>query len=460
MTHEASPPARSGPPDQTHPEPLVDVTATIDNAPFGRLHLVVVLLCGLTILFDGYDLTIYGAALPRMIEEFQISPAVAGTIGSSALVGMMIGAIACGMLADRHGRKPVIIACVVVYSVFTGAVLFAGGPWELAAYRFIAGLGIGGVMPNAVALVAEFAPRRLRNVLVSVMFSGYMVGGIIASLAAIGLVPAFGWRSLFLVGALPLLLVPLMVRYLPESPVHLLRAGDRPAVARLLCRLVPSQAVEPDSRFVVAQGPPTKQSASPLSSLFRDGRATGTVMLWVAFFMVLLMIYGLSTWLPQLMIKAGYPLGTSLSFLLTLYVAGTAITWVGGYVADRFGARRVLVTAYLVAAVFVAVLGVVGDGSILVVYAAVALGGGATFAAQIFANAYAAQFYPDDARSTGVGWALGVGRIGAILGPTLGGVLLTVQVPLPVNFLAFAVPGLIAALALVAVRSPQKGRLG
>ncbi|WP_300015223.1 aromatic acid/H+ symport family MFS transporter [Pseudonocardia sp.] len=411
----------------------------------------IVALCGLVILFDGYDLTIYGAAVPSMIAEFGISPAAAGLIGSSALVGMMLGAMAFGALADRVGRRMPIIACVVLYTVFTGAVFLATSPWEVGIYRFLAGLGLGGVMPNAVALVTEYAPARLRSTLVSVMFSGYMVGGIAAALIGVVFIPAYGWRSLYLVGALPLLVVPLLIRYLPEAPAFLVRRGRTDELGRTLRALDPG--LPPDGELTVRGPDRETAAASPVASLFRDGNGVNTAMLWIAFFMVLLMIYGLLTWLPQLMIEAGYPLGSSLSFLMTLFLAGIVITWVGGYLSDRYGTRLVLVVSYLVAAAFVGALGFLGDSNLLWVYAAVALGGGATFAAQIFANAYAAQFYPGHARSAGIGWALGVGRIGAIIGPLLGGVLLTAGVPLYANFLAFAIPGVIAAGALLLIRN-------
>lgn len=428
----------------------VNVSDTVDNSRFNRFHLLIVTLCAFTILFDGYDLTIYGAAVPSIIEEFGISPAQAGAIGSYALVGMMIGAIVFGTLSDRIGRKRVIIGCVTLYTLFTGAIFFAGGPTEVGIYRFVAGIGLGGVMPNSVALVNEYAPKHLRSTLVSVMFSGYFIGGIVAASISIVLIPAFGWRSIFLLGLLPLLLVPVLIKCLPESLSFYLRQEKNDEVASTLQKVDPGLSFSETQSFEVNEEP---RQGSSVANLFRGGYAFSTSMLWVAFFMVLLMIYGLLTWLPQLMIESGYPLGSSLSFLLTLFVAGIVTTWGGGYLSDRFGARRVLITSYVIAAVFVALLGFVGNAALLYVYAAVALGGGATFVAQIFANAYAAQYYPTNARSTGVGWGLGVGRIGAIIGPLLGGILLTADIPLYGNFLAFAIPGLIAAVAVSLVRT-------
>lgn len=427
----------------------VNLTEAVDNSRFNKFHVALVTLCAFVILFDGYDLAIYGAAVPLIIEEFGISPARAGAIGSYALMGMMVGAIVFGTLSDKVGRKAVIVGCVILYTVFTGAIFFVGSPTELGICRFIAGLGLGGVMPNSIALVAEYSPKNLRSTLVSVMFSGYFVGTIAAALISIGFIPAFGWRSIFLVGLAPLLLIPFLIKFLPESLSFYLKQGRNDEVAATLRKVDPDLHFTGTPEFEVNEGP---RQGSSVANLFRDGYAFSTVMLWVAFFMVLLMIYGLLTWLPQLMINAGYPLGSSLSFLLTLCVAGMLITWSGGYLSDRFGARKVLVTAYVVAAVFVALLGFAGNTAVLFIYIAVALGGGATFAAQIFANAFAAQYYPTNARSTGVGWGLGVGRIGAIIGPLLGGILLSANVPLYANFLAFAIPGVIAAVAITLVK--------
>jgi AAHS family benzoate transporter-like MFS transporter len=425
----------------------VNVSDTVDNSRFNRFHLLVVALCAFTIVFDGYDLTIYGAAVPGIIEELEISSTQAGAIGSSALVGMMIGAIVFGTLADRIGRKTVIIGCVAAYSVFTMTVFFAGTPVEMGIYRFLAGLGLGGVMPNAIALVTEYAPKHLRSTLVSVMFSGYMVGGVIAALISIWLIPAFGWRSIFLVGGLQLLLIPILIKYMPDSLAFYLKRGKSDEAVSALQRVEPELRLDSDPRLEVPEEP---GQGSSVARLFKDGYAFSTIMLWIAFFMVLLMIYGLVTWLPQLMIESGLPLTSSLSFQLTMFLAAIVITWCGGFLADRVGPKRILIVSYVIAGAFVALLGF-GEYAVIL-YVAVALGGGATFAGQIFANAYAGQYYPTSARSTGVGWCLGVGRIGAIIGPLVGGILLSTNAPLYVNFLAFAAPGLIAAVAVFLVK--------
>lgn len=429
----------------------VNVSDVVDNSKFNRFHFLVVALCGLAMVFDGYELGIYGAAVPSIIQELGISPVQAGAIGSYSLMGMVIGAPLFGTLSDRTGRKPMIIVCVTLYAVFTGVIFFVGGPTELGIYRFLAGLGLGGVMPNLIALANEYSPKHLRSTMVSVMFSGWFAGVALAALISIWFIPAFGWRSVFLVGGLvPLLLIiPLLIKYLPDSLSFYLMKGKTDEVAATVRKIDPTLTFDRTPRFEVNEAP---REGLPLVNLFRGGYAFATVMFWTATFMGLLVIYGLQTWLPQLMINAGYALTSSLSFLLTLCVAGLVITWSGSYLSDRLGRKAVLILAFVTGGVFIALLGFAGNTATLFIYAAVALGGGAAFSAQVFVNAYVAQYYPTNARSTGVGWSLGVGRIGAIVGPLLGGFLLAANVPLYGQFLVFATIALIAAGAISLVR--------
>lgn len=430
---------------------VLKVADVIDNSKFNRFHFLVVLLCGFAMVFDGYELGIYGAAVPSIIKELGISPVQAGAIGSYSLMGMAIGAPLFGTLSDRTGRKLMIIVCATLYTVFTGIIFFSGGPTELGIYRFLAGLGLGGIMPNLIALSNEYSPKHLRSTMVSVMFSGWFAGVAVAALISMVLIPAFGWRSVFLVGGLvPLLVIPVLIKYLPDSLSFYLVKGKTQEVAVILQKINPALRLDSTLRFEVSDGP---RRVSPVVNLFRGGYAFATVMFWIAAFTGLLVIYGLQTWLPKLMIEAGYPLRSSLSFLLTLCMAGLVITWVGSYLSDHLGKRRgVLITLYVIGAMFIALLGFAGNIATFYLYVAVALGGGAVFSSQVIFNAYVAQYYQTNMRSTGMGWTLGIGRIGAIVGPLLGGILLAAKVPLYTHFLVFAILALITAVAIFLVR--------
>jgi AAHS family benzoate transporter-like MFS transporter len=425
----------------------INVIELIDGSKFNRFHALVVFWCAFIIIFDGFDLIIFGSVVPVLMNEWQMSPLQAGTLGSYALFGMLLGALIFGPLADKIGRKSVIMICTFIFSVFTGIIGWVQGPVEFGIFRFIAGLGLGGVMPNAVALMTEYSPKKLKSTLVSVMFSGYSVGGILAAGLSILLITRFGWQSVFFFGALPLLTLPVMYVSLPDSPSFLVMKGQKEKLRRLLPKISPGFVAEHDDEYVAVI---PKQKGIPVIKLFSEGRALSTVLFWISFFMCLLMIYGLNTWLPNLMIKAEYPLGSSLLFLLVLNLGAIFGAVIGGWAADRWSGKKVLIFFYLLAAASLILLGYKPNTFILFILVAIA--GGATIGTQIIANAYTSQYYPVQMRSSGIGWALGVGRAGAIVGPMMGGALLEMNLPLQQNFLAFAIPGIIAALAMIFVQ--------
>lgn len=421
----------------------LDVQAIIDNARFTPFHWMVMAWCGLLLIFDGYDLFIYGVVLPVIMKEWGLTPLQAGALGSYALFGMMFGALAFGSLADRIGRKKGIALC---FALFSGATIlngFASTPGEFGIYRFIAGLGCGGLMPNAVALMNEYAPKRLRSTLVAIMFSGYSLGGMLSAGVGIYLLPRFGWESMFFAAALPLLLLPVILYYLPESIGFLVRQGRVKDARALLKRLDPDCNVQADDVLQVVE---RKAKGASVVALFREGLAVRTLALWLAFFCCLLMVYALSSWLPKLMANAGYSLGSSLSFLLALNFGGMAGAIFGGWLGDRYNLVKVKVAFFLAAALSISLLGV--NSPMPVLYGLIFIAGATTIGTQILLYAGAAQLYGLSVRSTGLGWASGIGRNGAIVGPLLGGALMSINLPLQLNFIAFAIPGAIAALAM------------
>lgn len=421
----------------------LDVNDVIEHARFTPFHWMVICLCALLLIFDGYDLFIYGVVLPTLMQQWHLTPVQAGALGSYALFGMMFGAFIFGPLADRIGRKKGIAISFVLFSVATFFSGFATTPTEFGCLRFVAGLGCGGLMPNAVALMNEYAPKRAKSTLVAIMFSGYSLGGVLCAGLGIYMLPRFGWQSMFFAAGVPLVLLPFILWKLPESVGFLLRQGREAKARAILNNLSPNAQVSADTRLVQSG---VKGAGAPMLELFKSGRALGTFMIWLSFFCCLLMVYALGSWLPKLMASAGYSLGSSLSFLLVLNFGGVVGAIAGGWLGDRFSLPKVVITYFALGTVSIALLGFNSPMGLL--YLLIAIAGATTIGTQILLYANTAQFYPQLIRSTGLGWASGIGRIGAIVGPLLGGSLMAANLPLKSNFLVFAVPGLVAAVAI------------
>lgn len=434
----------------------LDINTVVDKARFTAFHWNVLIWCLLIIIFDGYDLVIYGVALPLLMQEWALSAVQAGLLASTALFGMMFGAMCFGTLSDKIGRKNTIMICVAIFSGFTFLGSFATTPVEFGILRFIAGLGIGGVMPNVVALMTEYAPKRIRSTLVALMFSGYAIGGMTSALLGAWLVADYGWKIMFHIALIPFLALPLIWKFLPESLMFLTKKGKSAQVAEIVGKIAPEQKLTAATQFTLAEVNQADQA--PLRALFQQGRSFSTFMFWVAFFMCLLMVYALGSWLPKLMIQAGYSLGASMIFLFALNIGGMVGAIGGGVLADKFHLKPVLSIMFAVGAVALVLLGFNSPQAVL--YTLIAIAGAATIGAQILLYTFVAQFYPAAVRSTGMGWASGIGRIGAIVGPVLTGALLGFELPHQMNFLVIAIPGVIAAIAIfmVNLKASVEGR--
>lgn len=425
----------------------ININSVVDEAKFTPFHWGVLIWCLMIIIFDGYDLVIYGVALPLLMQEWALSAVQAGLLASTALFGMMFGAMTFGTLSDKLGRKKTIMICVAIFSGFTFLGAFASNPVEFGILRFLAGLGIGGVMPNVVALMTEYAPKRIRSTLVALMFSGYAIGGMTSALLGAWLVPEFGWKIMFYIAIIPLVALPLIWKFLPESLMYLTNKKEIEQTRSIVQKISPSQQLNGDTEFVLNEV--TKGDEAPVKALFQQGRMFSTFMFWIAFFMCLLMVYALGSWLPKLMIQAGYSLGASMIFLFALNIGGMIGAIGGGALADRFHIKKVLTIMFICGAAALILLGF--NSPQIVLYTLIAVAGAATIGSQILLYTFVAQYYPSTVRSTGMGWASGIGRIGAIVGPVLTGALLTMNLPHQMNFFAIAIPGVIAALAIFMV---------
>jgi len=352
-----------------------------------------------------------------------------------------------GTLSDKIGRKKTIMICVALFSSFTFFGAFASGPMQFAALRFIAGLGIGGVMPICVALTSEYAPKRMRSTLVAIMFSGYAIGGMTSALLGSFLVLDFGWEIMFYIAGIPTLLLPIIWKMLPESLMYLVKEKREDEAKNIVQKLAPQEKVTPSTMLVLDE--PTKGDDAPIKALFLNRRGFTTIMFWVAFFMCLLMVYALASWLPKLMIQAGYSLGASMLFLFALNIGGMIGAIGGGVLADKFHLKPVLTIMFVAGAIALILLGY--NSPQIVLYTLIAIAGATTIGSQILLYTFVAQYYPTAVRTTAMGWASGIGRIGAIVGPILTGALLTLELTHQMNFLFIAIPGIIAAIAIFLV---------
>ncbi|HEX4249064.1 MAG TPA: MFS transporter, partial [Pseudonocardia sp.] len=341
----------------------------VDERPVSPFQYGVVTLCGLIMFIDGFDTQAISYLAPRIAREWGLSQALLGPIFSAALAGLMVGYLVLAPLSDRFGHKRLLVVATVSFAVCTLAAVWSSNVTELVALRFLTGLGLGAAAPSAIALTGEFSPKRLRATFVLAIYCGFSLGFVVAGVAAGALVPAYGWRSLFWVGAVvPLLLVPALVRLLPESPVYLIRRGTDPArIERVFRRIDRSLPASEAPRFELTDadpaGPDPRSSADrtargALRSLLGRGWLLGTVLLWVVFAINLAEFYALQSWLPTILTGLHYPLSTVVTATTLTTVGGIAAAFVTGPAMDRLGAYGTVAAVYLAGFGFVALTGV------------------------------------------------------------------------------------------------------
>jgi len=430
----------------------LNVFTLAGESKFNRFHGLILFWCVLILIIDGYDLAVVGAALPAIMVDMQIDATSAGVMAGSALFGTMLGAIFLGTLADRIGRPKMIAICVALFSLFTAAAGFTDNPLTFSILRFIAGLGIGGVLPICTAQMGEFSPMKVRTRLVSLVFAGYSVGGILVALTGKQLIESYGWQYVFYVAALPVFLIPFILKTMPDSIGFLLKQGREDELKIIARRLRPELMIKDDTTLV---GNPhiVAEQDKPVRSLFQEGRAYSTVMIWLAFITGLFMVYALNSWLTKLMAMAGFSLGSALNFVIVFNLGSIFGALFGGWLSDKFSIKQVLVVFYVVGAVALTLMGYTRSTELL--FVVVFIVGGSTLGTQLLAYAYAGDFYPPTIRSTGVGFASGVGRIGAIVAPVLIGALVSMALPLEQNFMAIGLAGLVGAVAVTLINQSR-----
>lgn len=403
--------------------------------------MLVVGLCFAVIVLDGYDLMVFGAVVPVLLDypEWGLSAGEVGIIGSLTTLGMLVGALLVGGLSDSFGRRKVLLISTAWFSALTLLTALAPTPELFGLLRLLAGIGLGGVMPTAIALTIEYAPAGRQQFYNAMMFVGYSVGGVLAALLALVLVEPLGFRWLIALGAIPgLLLVPVIAKFLPESMSYLARRGETARAQEFSA----SFGVELSSSVPASETGP----AGALRYLLGPRRLRPLVLFSIASFAGLLLVYGLNTWLPEIMRSAGYPLGSSISFLLVLNLGAVVGSIGAAALADRVGSRIAVTVAFVAAVVTLIGLSLQPQAALLYVF--VALAGLGSIGTQILVNGYAAAYFPAWTRGTAVGVTLGVGRLGAVLAPLMVGFIIESGLSFEWNFYAFL---LAAALGLVAI---------
>lgn len=400
------------------------------------------------LVFDGYDLTIYGTVMPTLMNDAshlgELDAATAGALGSYAMLGVLAGALICGGIGDYLGRRRVIMFSITWFSIGMLLTATADSIAVFGLLRFLTGLGLGALLATAGATMAEFAPAGKRNLYNAIVYSGIPAGGVLAALLGILLLEPLGWRWLFVIGAVPILLVPIAWFKLPESPRWLLSRGHRELAMRTAQRagtpLVEETRVLDDAGAAERTG---------FAALLTKRYLVATILLGLISFCGLLLTYGLNTWLPQIMQEYGYDTRGSLTFLLILNGGAVIGALAGSRVADRFSARPIIIVTFTLAALSLSMMTVQWHISMLLGF--IALAGVGTLGTQVLGYGYVSTYYTTNARSAGVAWFAGFGRIGGVLGPFIGGMIATLGLGGAQAFYVFAGVALFGALLMLMV---------
>ncbi|MFV3369278.1 MFS transporter [Pseudomonas sp. NY15435] len=426
----------------------LDVQSFINAQPLSLYQCRIVLLCFLIVFLDGLDTAAMGFIAPALTQDWGIDRSSLGPVMSAALIGMVFGALGSGPLADRFGRKGVLVVAVFLFGLFSLMSAYSSNLEELMALRLLTGIGLGAAMPNATTLLSEYTPERLKSLLVTSMFCGFNLGMASGGFVSAKLIPAYGWHSLLLLGGvLPLLLAAVLLVWLPESARFLVvrnRGADK--VKRVLAPIAPSEVVAARDFSVPEQK--TVQSRNVFKVIFSGTYSAGTLLLWLTYFMGLVIVYLLTSWLPTLMRDAGASMEQA-AFIGALFQLGGVLSSVAvGWAMDRFNPHKVIGIFYCLAGVFAYFVGQ-SLGTVTLLATLVLAAGMCVNGAQSAMPSLAARFYPTQGRATGVSWMLGIGRFGAILGAWIGATLLGLGWNFEQVLTALIVPAAIATAAVV-----------
>jgi AAHS family 4-hydroxybenzoate transporter-like MFS transporter len=422
-----------------------------------RYQIVIIVVCALIAMIDGYDTQVIALAAPDIASSWSMNPASFGAVFGIGLFGGLIGALLFGFISDRYGRKPTLLIAVTAFGLVCLATPFAQNIEQLFAIRFLTGLGLGGALPSLISITAEYTPGKRRNTVVGIMFCGFPLGAVIAGVLATKLIPAHGWQSVFIVGGLaPLILVPVIWKLLPESARFLALKGRwtelQAVLRRIGCAEVDPSTLQaengrPENGQAENGQPETGHATSSVARLFTDGRAVITLMLWLTFLLSLLLTYLLTNWIPIIARQAGSTTSGALLGVAALNLGAILGCLTIGGIADRWNPTRTISIAFALGAIAIALIGQ-ATTSVATLLVTCLVAGFFSIGAQMCTVAWCAGFYETSLRATGVGWAVGIGRIGAIAGPVLGGILIGADVSATGIFLVTGVASIGAAIAV------------
>jgi len=435
--------------------PLSAIEHTLENQRIGGLQIRVAALCTLVQICDGHDINSIGMAVPSLTHAWNLAgPAFSQAFVASS-IGILVGALSSGPIGDRFGRKPLLLASIAILGLASLFSAFATSLEMLSVLRFFTGLGIGGAMPGTVAITGDYTPQRWRATIIMITFTGAPAGGFLGGQAVAALLPHFGWPVIFLIGGIvPLLMVPVLAVWLPESPRFLAARPNLSARQTTMLRnLGVTTGFGAAHRADIAAG-------NPIKMLFGAGYALQTVLLWVIFFCSLMNLFLFAYWTPQVLHLIGYsPSAAVFASSLRDFGAMFAVLYLGVLI-DRVGPQRILALHYAAGAVFIAVVALIAL-PYMILLATLFLCGLTIVGSQTGANAACGLLYPARMRTSGIGWALGIGRLGGIAAPALGGWLLARGLPPTQIFLCACLFALIAAAAtaMLALCAPRQAQM-
>jgi AAHS family 4-hydroxybenzoate transporter-like MFS transporter len=423
----------------------LDLESIIDSSRLSGFQIAIMVCCALIAMMDGFDTQSIAFVAPEIASAWHIEASAFGSVFGAGLFGGLIGAMTLGMASDRFGRKPILLFAVALFAAGSLVTPFVTSVMELRVVRFVTGIGLGGALPSFIALTSEYAPRRLRATLVSLMFCGFPLGAVLGGFASAKLIPLFGWTSVFIAGGiLPLLVLPVFIVFIPESVRFLVLKKDHVSIVRVLRRM---KSTHTWSGQGTTRSPMPR---APLASLFTHGRAAGTFLLWITLFLSLLLTYYLINWIPIIARRNGLGIESAVIAVSMLNLGSIVGCVVIGRLADRFGPALIIAPSFTLGAVAIASIGYAGQSGALLSGMAF-MAGALSIGAQMCTIALCASFYETLVRATGVGWSIGVSRVGAIVGPVVGGILLGAGVSSSSLFLIAGLISFGAAIAMFAM---------